>query len=209
MSITRYPLAWPDNVARRAPHQRLRPQFAEWSIASATAQVLMEVNRLNGLRWDFHDDSVVVSTNLRLRADGLPRSDQSEPADGGAAVYFDLRFSRGGKALKRPCVLSCDKWIKVAWNLYAIAKDIEAQRARQRWGCTNIEQAFRGYLAIPERCGGPSWWELLGVPASSSPDAIKDAYKVKAKTAHPDAGGNAEDWARLQQAYEQALGQFN
>lgn len=207
-TITRFPLCWPDNVGRRAPQIRLRPQFAERSIASATTMLLAEINRLNNRPWDYSDEQVVISTNLRLRADGLPRSDQGEPADTGAAVYFTLRFSRNGKPAERPCVLTCDKWIKVAWNLYAITKDIEAQRARDRWGCTNLEQAFRGYLAIPERCGGPSWWELLGVPSSAGPDVLRAAYKEKAKTAHPDVGGDVEAWARLQEAYDQALGQF-
>lgn len=207
-SITRYPLCWPDDVGRRPHHSRMRPQFTDKTVSQATQLVLQEINRLNGRSWDYRDENVVISTNMALRMDGLPRSDQGEPKDPAAAVFFTLRFPRAGKWAERPCVLTCDKWVRVSWNLYAIAKDIEAQRARDRWGCTNLEQAFRGYLAIPERCGGPSWWELLGVPSSAGPDAIKDAYKLKAKTAHPDVGGDVEKWARLQEAYDQALGQF-
>ncbi len=207
-SITRYPLCWPDNVARLAPQRRSRPRFEERSIAAATSLVLAEINRLNTRCWDYQDESVVISTNLRLRQDGLPRSDQGEPADTAAAVYFTLRFQRNGRWHERPCVLSCDKWIKVSWNITAIGKDIEAQRARERWGCTNLEQSFRGYLAIPERCGGVSWWEMLKVPSSAGPDAIQAAYKASAKTSHPDVGGNVEEWTRLQAAYDQAMGQF-
>lgn len=207
-SITRFPLCWPDNVARLAPNRRTWPRFGDKSIAAATSLVLAEINRLNGRAWDYSDESVVISTNLRLRQDGLPRGDQSEPTDTAAAVYFTLRFPRNGKWFERPCVLTCDKWTKVSWNLTAIGKDIEAQRARERWGCTNLEQSFRGYLAIPERCGGPSWWELLKVPSAAGPEVIQAAYKARAKTSHPDVGGNAEEWARLQEAYEQAMGQF-
>lgn len=207
--ITRHPLCWPDNVARTNPSARARPLFAEKTISFSVQLVLAEINRLNQRPRDYQDEEVIVSTNLRLKMDGLPRGDQGEPADSGAAVYFKLRFWRGGKPFSRHCVLTCDRWCKVAWNLYAIGKDIEAQRARSRWGCTNLEQAFRGYLAIPERCGGPAWWDLLGVNPDASEAQIKSAFLALAKTAHPDKGGNHEAWTRLQAAYEQALARFN
>lgn len=207
--ITRNPLCWPNHIGRTVPGARVRPQFQERSISGATAFVLAEINRLNQRRWDFHDDGVIISTNLRLKQDGLPQGNQSEPADPGVAVYFKLRFSRNGKWFDRPCVLSCDKWCKVAFNLTAIAKDIEAQRSRQRWGCTSIEAAFQGYVAIPERCGGGSWWDVLGIRSSANRDEIETAYRAKAKLAHPDvAGGSTEAMVRVKEAYDQALAQF-
>ncbi len=207
-TITKYPLCWPDNVARTAPHARNHPGFDARSIAESCQELLAEINRLNNRRWDSNDDSVVISTNVEPRLDGLPRSTpQTGPADSGVAVYFRLRFYRAGKWLDRPVVLTCDRWIKVTDNIRAIAKDITAQRARQRWGCTNLEQAFRGYVAIPERCGGASWWDLLGVPSTASPDQIKERYRTLATTAHPDKGGDRLAWDRLQSAYEQAMGQ--
>lgn len=163
-----------------------------------------EINRLNGRYWDYAEESLIVSTNLRLRQDGFPRSDQGEPADPGAAVFFTLRIPIAGKWHERPLVMSCDKWTRVAWNLYAIAKDIEAQRARARWGCGSIQQAFQGYTAIPEKCGGDSWWVVLGIPSTATKEEVECAYKKLAKTAHPDMGGTTEAWARLQEAYHQA-----
>lgn len=206
--ITRWPLCWPDNVARTEPYRRLRPQFDEGTIASAVNFVRSEINRLNNRRWDYNDESVIISSNLRQRLDGLPASNQAEPADTGVAVYFNLIFIRNGKRYERPIVMSCDKWNKVAFNLKAIAKDIEAQRARQRWGCTNYEQAFRGYVAIPEKCGGNSWWVELGVSPSCSEAEIKAAYQAKAKLHHPDVGGNREAWEKIQTAYEQGTARF-
>jgi hypothetical protein len=205
--ITRNPLCWPNHIGRTVPGARHRPQFQERSIAWATDYVLQEINRLNQRRWDHRDEHVIVSTNLRLKLDGLPHGTQPEPSDTGVAVYFRLRFYRAGKSYERPCVLTCDKWCKVAFNLTAIAKDIEAQRARQRWGCTSIEQAFQGYVAIPEKCGGGSWWDVLGVKPTATKEEIVAAQRLKAKSAHPDvAGGSHEKFSRLQEAYEQALG---
>lgn len=206
--ITRNPLCWPNNVGRTAPQNRTWPKFDQQTVAAATNHVLQEINRLNSRRWDYSDASVIISTNVILRRDGLPASNLAEPSDTGAAVYFTLRFFRNGKAYERPCVLSCDRWNKVGYNLTAIAKDIEAQRARQRWGCTTIEQAFQGYVAIPEKCGGKPWWDTLGVPPTANRDEITKAYKLKAQCAHPDHGGSHAEWTTLQESYDQAMASF-
>jgi hypothetical protein len=177
-------------------------------LAVAASFVRAEINRLND-RWYNHDDeSVIISSNLELKRNGDPYGNQKEPEDTGVAVYFTLRINRNGKIIERPIVVSCDKWKKTSDNLYAIAKDLEAQRARERWGCTNYEQSFRGYLAIPEKCGGPSWWEVLNVQPDSRRPLIEFSYKELAKKLHPDAGGSAEGFSRLKEAYEQAMAQF-
>jgi len=206
--ITRYPICWPDNVARTAPHERRPALFTPKTVSSSVQLVLQEINRLNHRAWDYADEDVIISTNIRLKLDGLPRSAEPEPADTGAAVFFKLRFFRGRQEFKRHTVLTCDRWTRVSWNLYAIAKDIEAQRARSRWGCTSVEQAFHGYLAIPERCGGPSWWATLGVMPDATADQIKAAFLTLAKTRHPDKGGDAKQWDQLRIAYDQALSRF-
>lgn len=207
--ITRYPLCWPDNVARTAPHVRGCPRFDLHTIAEGVQFVIDEITRLNGLTAAYNpDDRTIISTNLKTKNDGTPYSNLGEPSDGGVAVYFFLKFIRNGKRLERQVVLTCDKWNRVGYNLWAIGKDIEAQRGRGRWGCTNLEQAFRGYTAIPERCGGGSWWDILGIPANAYEIHIKDAYRTRAQTEHPDKGGSHERWTRLQEAYEQAMSQF-
>lgn len=124
------------------------------------------------------------------------------------AVYFTLFIRRNGKIIERPIVMSCDKWRKTADNLYAIGKDIEAQRARERWGATNYEQSFRGYIAIPEKCGGPAWWTVLGLSLPCGRESIESAYKRLAPKAHPDTGGSAAAFTQLREAYDQAMAQF-
>lgn len=189
-----YPLTWPAGWPRtRNPtHSR----FGSWknkpSVAKGTDAMLDELRKLGA-------SAVIISTNLQLRNDGLPRSNQAEPRDTGAAVYFKLK----GK----PRVLACDKWNTVGQNLYAIAQHVGALRGQERWGVGNIEQAFAGYAAIPERTGGVSWWDVLGVPLNAGEDQIKTAYRDKAKTAHPDTGGSHESMSRLNEAYTMALAQ--
>lgn len=73
--------------------------------------------------------------------------------DRGAAVYFEMK----GK----PVSLACDKWNRVEDNIWAIAKHIEALRGQQRWGVGSIEQAFRGYTALPAigESSASEWWK--------------------------------------------------
>jgi hypothetical protein len=125
------------------------------------------------------------------------------PADSGVAVYFQLK----GK----PCVLACDKWRRVEDNLSAIARDIEAQRARQRWGVGSVEQAFAGYTALPPPGSSPgtSWWNVLGCAHDAPFDVVQDAYRAKAKVAHPDRNaGDSSAMYAINDAWDQARRAF-
>lgn len=70
--ITRYPLYWPNNVPRTTPQARSYPKFSLVSISAAANGVLMEINRLNHRSWDYSDETVIISTNQKVRQDGLP-----------------------------------------------------------------------------------------------------------------------------------------
>ncbi|MBL8237297.1 MAG: hypothetical protein JNM66_07760 [Bryobacterales bacterium] len=77
-----------------------------------------EIRKLGGKQ-------IVISSNLELRLDGLPRAAQRTPADQGVAVYFTLN----GRSQCFPC----DRWSTIEHNLWAIAKSIEALRGLERW----------------------------------------------------------------------------
>jgi hypothetical protein len=192
-----YPLTWPEGWQK--PQYRTRSQFGNsqyrggpHTIEKAREFLFSELSRLGARR-------VVLSSNLRLRGDGLPISGQSQPADPSIAVYFTLK--------EKPRVLACGKWDRAQDNMWAIAKHIEAMRGQERWGVGSIERAFTGYIAIPEKTGGVSWWDELGVPINASEEQLNAAYKAKAKILHPDVGGDAEKFARLNEAYRMATSQ--
>lgn len=187
-----YPLTWPDGWPK--PARRSRSAFGERSIATARDMMIHQLS-LNGVR----DFNVVISSNLSLRRDGLPYGNQPQPEDPSIAVYFRLN--------DKPYVLACGKWDRVQDNLWATAKHIEALRGQQRWGVGSIEQAFRGYTALPEKSGGLSWWDTLGVAMNASEEQITAAYRTKAKILHPDVGGDAAAMAKLNEAYRMATSQ--
>jgi len=185
--VQNYPLTWPATWPRTKPHHRKNALFADRSIAKAVQFVLDEL-RLLGAR------NPILSTNLQLRQDGLPKSAQRNPSDPGVAVYFVLK--------NQPHVLACDRWLQVEDNLWAIGKHIEAIRGQQRWGVGTIDQAFAGYAALP--APKSAWWEILGVSQAASQDEIRSAYHRLAAIHHPDVGGTHEEMERINAAYEQA-----
>lgn len=138
----------------------------------------------------------ILSTNIKTKIDGNPYSQQPQPTDRGVAVWFKFK----GKQT----VIACDKWNRVEDNVWSIYKTIDALRGIRRWGSSRMmEQAFRGYAALPEHASRPSWWSVLKVSVNASPEQVKEAYLKSRKNAHPDSGGNHDDFVAIQNAYDE------
>lgn len=176
-----YPLQWPAGKPRKAYPERSR--FGDRSIDKATIILREELRKLGA-------QNMVLSTNLRLRLDGFPYSNQAQPKDSGVAVYFLYK--------KQQMCFACDRWDRIQDNIYAVAMTIDALRGIERWGSGDmVQQAFTGFMALP---APKSPWELLGIAPGASADDIDAAYRQKAKSAHPDAGGSAALMHELNEA---------
>jgi hypothetical protein len=191
-AITNYPLTWP--IRRPRTRNRKRAAFrsrgsARLTIADACARLLRELRRL-GVR------QAIVSSNAPPTSTGLPRSSSSEPADPGAAVYFE----RAG----RPYCLACDRWDRVADNIAAIAAEIEANRGRERWGVVTLDEAFEAFVArLPATT---QWWQKLGLAHPDvTPDHLRKVFRELARQHHPDLGGDAAKMSEYTAAYEEGL----
>ena len=154
-------------------------------LADARTRLADELDRIGA-------ESVMLSTNLELRADGHPRANSPPPGDPGAALYFTLRG--------RPVVLACDKWQTVPGNIAAIAAHIDALRGQERWGVGTLEAAFTGYLALPG--GTPDWRNVLGYPGTVA-EAVAE-HRRRMMEAHPDRGGTDADATALNVALDAA-----
>jgi hypothetical protein len=195
--IERYPLHWPVGWHRTKADQRRRAHFGTrvsgfgtrpLSVFEAARRLTLEADRLGAAH-------AILSTNIKLRLDGLPRSDDSPPLDPGAALYFELPDDRGAQ---RPHVLASDRWDRVADNIAAIAAHIAAIRAVDRYGVGSLAQAFAGYTALAPTAH--DWWLILELGRDATLDEVEDAYKRLARTHHPDRGGDAAAMARLSEA---------
>jgi hypothetical protein len=211
-SIPRYPLEWPIGWKRTDPRQRQRAEFRRTvndvvdgqvkkrgvavSVIVATGRLERQLELL-GVKGD-----MTLSTNVSLRLDGRPRSDE-EPRDPGAAIYFSFK----GKAT----VLACDKWTRVADNIAAIAAHIDALRRVDRYGVGTIEQALAGYKALPADTAA-DWRAAFGFTAGArvTVDELTARYRMMAKDRHPadKTGDDGAAMAWLNRARDYALAEL-
>lgn len=186
----RYPLYWPEGQPRT---KYRRGAAFKVEFVQGRDEMLHSLDLLGA-------KNVIVSTNIPIRSDGLPRGG-IEPTDPGVAVYFDRRVNNELVAF----VIACDAFSKVRWNIRAVGGTVDALRAIQRYGATSmLEQAFRGFAALPEANRSKPWWEVLGVSQSAEPSAIRRAYLELTSIHHPDRGGDHLRMAEINRAFEEA-----
>ncbi|MFA6031147.1 MAG: J domain-containing protein [Elusimicrobiota bacterium] len=185
-TVEAFPLYWPEGRPRTPSYRMQRSRF-ETGFGAALNFLREEVRRLNGR-------NLIISTNVPLRNDGLPRANVSV-TDPGVAVYFDLK----GKKV----VMACDRWNRTHDNLYAFGKTIGALRGIERWGSGDmLEAAFRGFAALPAAVVAPRPWRLaLGFNGfegcAATLAAVELRYRELAREAHPDRGGSHERMSEL------------
>ncbi|MFC3097337.1 J domain-containing protein [Alteraurantiacibacter palmitatis] len=192
-----YPVAWPAGRPRTPSYRRKQAMWREggsrinWDIALRRLREQVALVTRNSQDWRILEQT--LSTNFELRVDGRPRRDRGAPADPGVAFFFELDG--------QPHVLACDLWDTVPDNIAAIAAHIEALRGQERWGVSDMKQAFAGHVALP---APEQWHQVLGVPAHASPEDIDRAWREKMQAAHPDRPGGSEaaaqrlNWARTE-----------
>jgi hypothetical protein len=217
-----FPLSWPAAWKRTPEHQRTRSKFGKASrqegygdnkrwvpgrdltIAEGTQRVLLELGRM-GISRERVGDDVVISTNLRLRLDGLPVSSQAEPRDPGVAVYW--REALGGRK-----VMAIDIYDRVADNLAAVAATLDAMRAIERHGGAAIlERAFTGFTALPAPIVAGMkrpWRAVLEIDGAVNEEAVSRAHRVLSMKHHPDRGGTDEKMAEINAARDEALAEL-
>lgn len=208
-----YPLAWPPGRTRTDPQRRKRAAFhgtgtraasygggtttfrREKSVEESTNALLHELGLLTGA------GKAVISTNLPLRRDGLPKSDHA-PIDPGVAVYF--RYQGQDTAF------ACDRWDRVADNIYAIAKTIEAIRGIARWGSSEmVRAAFTGFRRLPPPVR--PWRLVFGFSADETPmlEEVDRRHREATAKHHPDRGGLDTIMAEINAARDQARSELS
>lgn len=179
-------LAWPRELTK---NRNYSPFTAEWS--STLALLKRELAQVNAR-------NVVLQVAIdptQFRRDGRPRADARSQHPG---VILSLDTPRKG-SLQFPC----DSFTTWQDNVRAIALSMEALRKMDRYGVTKDGQQYTGWKALNP---GPSGLmseaaagELLRAYAPGGTD-LRVAYKHAARKTHPDAGGNYNDFHRVQKA---------
>lgn len=181
-----YPLHWPESIRRTRIPKRSR--FKANAKGENRNLVYAELNRMKATH-------IVISTNIRLRADGEFRaSENPDNWDHGVAVYFRRRGHM--------TVIACDQYDLVGDNLRAIAKTLEAMRAVERYGSQQLaDQMFSAFTALPPAQEGAApkmrhWREVFGIGEDmvreDALDLVETRYKRYVKECHPDRHGGGD-----------------
>ena len=201
---TAFPLQWPDSWPRTAVMARRRAAYKVTS-GRAVDDLMESLRKLRA-------KSIVVSTNIETKRDGAPYANQKHIVDDpGVAVYWvDPKLGER--------VIACDRWVGVYDNVRAVWMALEALRAIERAGATQIlERAFSafGALPAPKAEARRPWWEVLDIPVdfarSISPMMLDARFLELAAIRHPDKlnTGSKEAFQELQAAYEEAKKGFS
>jgi hypothetical protein len=195
----RFPLEYPHTIERSK--KRFRSSFdpqGRRTILQAYEELVRQLE-LFGAR------EIIVTTNIPITKVGKPYSRFAEPDDPGVGVYF-----KDPKGIPR--ATGCDLWDRVKDNLWAIAKDIDAQRGRLRWGVKTQEELYEEmkYLTPPGQTVtagqiAGNWWVVLKVDPNASLSEIEQAYRDLARYYHPDSStGNEKMMALINRAIADA-----
>lgn len=186
--IEAFPLHFPKDVQRTKHPIRSKFKTSTLSVHRLTTEIIKEVRLLKG-------KNLIISSNIQLRKDGLPYSNQNRPRDCGVAVWFTVNNNQR--------VIACDKYVSVEENLYAITQTVNAMRSIERWGVSEImDRMFQGFLSLPSEV---HWKSVLGLSGVVTKEQLVEAYKKKAKETHPDTGGSSEAFSEVNMAYSQGL----
>lgn len=194
--ITAYPLQWPPGWRRTPSHQRTDSKFRRdrdrLTVGNGATRVYEQLRAFG-----IPENKIIISSDLRLRLDGKPYSDQATGSmDPGVAVYW-----QDGK--QQRC-MGIDRYTRIADNLAAVAATIEAMRAIERHGgAVILERAFLGFAALP---APRAWWQVLELKdPKATREQIEAAYRRLAMANHPDRGGDPDKMADINAARDQGL----
>lgn len=213
--LSSYPLVWPTGWKRTTINNRAYGKFnkkepvyrdgvhaynskKDLTVADGVGRIQVSLAAMGVDRQE-----VIISTNVKTRLDGLPRSGDAAPSDPGVAVYW--RKSHGAQMR----CMAIDRYTTVADNLAAIAATLEAMRAIERHGGAEvIDRAFTGFKAL-NATNQRDWWDVLEVTRECSKETIELNYRRLLRDRHPDTGGSDAAMAELNVAKQQALAELN
>lgn len=183
---------WPGERTRSRQRSRFK---AGWS--DTCALLSRELKHLGCRRLVIEADC----DRSQIRVDGMFRADARLRSPG-----VILAFASKHGPLRYPCD-TFDDWQD---NVRAIALALEALRTVDRYGVTRRAEQYRGWQQLPPPGGEARWSaaearEFLsrlvdGPPNFGSPAWVEAALRQAEFKTHPDRGGSAELFKKVQQA---------
>jgi hypothetical protein len=151
---------------------------------------------------------IVVQVALEPRdftGDHQVRSSARRPSMPGVVLTFVSQKTRPPSPLSFPC----DRFDNWEDNLRAVALSLEALRLVDRYGVTRSAEQYRGFAALPNPAGMTTQQAaefLAGLSRESAVAVMADrnaaerARRSALANAHPDTGGSAQAFQKVQEA---------
>lgn len=160
-----------------------------------------------------------MHTYDQRRSDGWPRADR-QPPHPGVILTFEKYIGYNPETSQSEYValrFPCDTFRLWEDNVRAVALALEALRKVDRYGITTGSQ-YSGYKALPAADLGVNGLtpelaaqfiadsaDMGNVPSVAksildTPAFADSVYRAAAKNLHPDKGGNADDFAKLERS---------
>ena len=150
-----------------------------------------------------------------IKATSLKIVPQTEITPKGIKESVTVVFDRNGVRY----VMASDKWESNNDNLRAIYHTIRTVfKLIDDWGVKSSQNAsvdemfarlFLGWSATPDTLqlgsGSTMWYDVLKIDQGASLEAVRNAYRALSKIHHPDNGGNADTFKKLNDAYNAGL----
>lgn len=189
MSVTAYPLTWPQTMPRQKSREKGQFRTTLPGALGNVRESIHAFSRDSGKAID----GLVISSNVTLG--------QSKPDDPGVAIWFTWNGLQ--------VCIPVDRCQAVEANLQAIHHILEARRTELRHGTLALVKAtFTGFAALPAPAAKRPWREVMGFGAAYRPqrEEILDRFRSLAKDAHPDKPtGSEAKMAELNDAKMRAI----
>jgi len=187
-------LDWPRGWDRTPARQREKNPRFDASIATTTDALATEMDRMDVDEWR---GSI---GNAHTKSSGLPLHN-AKPDDPG----FVLRWTDDGTQF----AVACDAYSRLRDNLRSVYLWIHETRMRSQRPVKTGDTEFAA-ARLPSgdedavAATAPPH-EVLEVAPDAGDAVVKAAYREKAKSAHPDQGGDPAEWRRINEAKESML----
>ena len=199
MTVSPFPLAWPEGWPRTPYHMRESGHSRYGSHSHPLTMGRAQDSLHDELRL-LGATGLVVSANLVRNLDGSIKANQRKVEDPGVAIYFQYK----GK----PKSMAMDDFHEPEANVRRLALAIKAMRDLERnGGGTMAERAFTGFSALPAPISmGEDPAITLGIERPFTEASVRSAWSRRAKEYHPDKPlGDAGKMAAINAARDSAL----
>ncbi len=190
--------SWPGTLT---PHDKRKPTPFSAPLTTTLKELNREIYQLVDTAAQQQSAELLVAIpQNRFRLDGRPYAD-AKPEHPGVIFSIDSRHGH----LSYPC----DTFTSWQDNLRAITLALEALRKVDRYGVTKRGEQYRGFLELESGSAMPASfttahgaleWLRAEYGETGTVYVARELLRMAQRREHPDAGGDASKWLRVQQA---------